>query len=145
MADEKNQDTSMTKSDSSVPPVEMFEVTLSQEEGRKGPFLKLRNKLSPPTRQEPLESANYLTDHQHQYGDYTPAEAEAVRRKIDWRMAPLQIVTSTVSGIDVRSLSTCISCLIWGLADHLDLLESPNLQCCPVRHDSRPQPRRSAV
>lgn len=92
------------KSESPSPTVELADVQQAGAEGEKGLFLRLRNKLSPPTNQGPLDSSNYLADHQHEYGDYTPEEAERIRKKIDWRMVPLQLVTSTISGIDVSHL-----------------------------------------
>lgn len=46
-------------------------------------------------------AAAFLTEHEHQWGNYDPQEARKVLRKIDFRLMPLIIGTITIAAVDV--------------------------------------------
>lgn len=52
-----------------------------------------RHELDPATQ--------YLRDHP-EWADYDHLEAIKVRKKIDWRIMPLIVVTNTIGAVDVR-------------------------------------------
>ncbi|KAI8719946.1 hypothetical protein NCS52_00438400 [Fusarium sp. LHS14.1] len=45
-------------------------------------------------------AAAFLTEHEHQWGNYNPQEARKVLRKIDFRLMPLIIGTITIAAVD---------------------------------------------
>lgn len=52
------------------------------------------------------EAEAFLNEHAHEWGEYEPAEAKRILRKIDLRLLPLLIGTVTLAAIDVRYADT---------------------------------------
>ncbi|CAH0018603.1 unnamed protein product [Clonostachys rhizophaga] len=96
--------------------VQQAEVDLPQKQGLLG---RIRGLTATATNSGSQESAEFLTQHQGEYGDYTQEEAGKVLRKIDWRMMPLQFITSTVSGIDKVLISNAA---LYGMTQDLELV-----------------------
>ncbi|KAM6536026.1 hypothetical protein FALCPG4_005547 [Fusarium falciforme] len=80
---------------------------------------RLRGLFAAPGDLGSQESASFLAQHQAEYGDYTQEDAGRVLRKIDWRMMPLQFITSTISGIDKVLISNAA---LYGMTADLGLV-----------------------
>ncbi|EEU36118.1 uncharacterized protein NECHADRAFT_53068 [Fusarium vanettenii 77-13-4] len=65
------------------------------------------------------DAEEFMRIHEHEYGDYTEAEAKRVLRKIDWRLMPLFMVTLTIAGVDKIIISNAA---IYGMNKDLKLV-----------------------